>query len=152
MKYFLLSVLFFTVGVAQAQNDSSRPEWPKSSVNLHVGSNVVLLPLISASFESYSHKKEGRRHHGFGIGAFGAGNPLGSIGPVWGGQIYHNFWTGAGNHHFETRLGLTVSNIPDAPIVPLIQLGYRFQKPQGANYWIIDLGTGGLGFGFGRGL
>jgi hypothetical protein len=63
------------------------------------------------------------------------------------------------NHHFETKLGIEV--VPEryawdpdniywrAQPIPVVTIGYRYQKPGGKYFFRSALSTAGLGVGFG---
>ena len=109
------------------------------------------LPLLAihalVNFERQLIKKEKTQFLGrLGMGA-AAGNPdVGGFGGLIGGTML----TGKRKSHFETNLGLFVGS-EDGTIftAPLVEIGYRYQKPTGGLLFKVKLGNLGLGFGLG---
>lgn len=81
-----------------------------------------------------------------------------------GGLLGLTMLTGKGNHHFEANggafLGSFKNNINDSGIfgscdnagfevLPLIDIGYRFQKPEGGVIFRAKMGSLGVGLGLG---
>lgn len=80
------------------------------------------------------------------LGMSVAANPDGGFGGLLGGTML----TGKRNSHFETNVGLFVgSEVGDVFAAPLIEIGYRYQKPTGGFLFKAKLGNLGLGFGIG---
>ncbi|MDA3912311.1 MAG: hypothetical protein PF448_13240 [Bacteroidales bacterium] len=68
---------------------------------------------------------------------------------------------GRNQHHPELKIGVSytpflvysMTEYPDFAsdfeIMPILSLGYRYQKPGNDNYWRLFLCSGGFGFGMG---
>ena len=87
---------------------------------------------------------------GFGGSAIFYGNA------GFGGLAGVTMFTGQGNHHFEASAGAFVGNETGAGLgnqglfaLPLLDVGYRFQKPQKSFVFRAKLGVLGLGIGLG---
>nr|WP_319397662.1 hypothetical protein [uncultured Carboxylicivirga sp.] len=80
-----------------------------------------------------------------GAGIIMANGGLGGLGAV-------TMLTGRGNKHFEMNCGAFIgkeSDDNDIFVFPLIDLGYRYQKPEGGFIFRAKLGFLGLGIGLG---
>jgi len=75
-----------------------------------------------------------------------AANPDGGFGGLIGGTML----TGKRKDHLEANIGLFVgSEVGTVFTTPLIEIGYRYQKPTGGFLFKAKLGNLGLGFGIG---
>lgn len=68
-----------------------------------------------------------------------------------------NFLTGSGKNHFETDLGIRctvfsgTSDTEKVPFYPIINLGYRYQRPDGKGLLFRSyIGLSGIGIGIGK--
>ena len=141
-------------GGLKAQSETS---WPSgsSAIALNVGTIILASPFV-ASYDHLWHLK--KIHLGTTTGiTFCAYAPDHSW--VFGGYAAVVLLSGMGNHHFESRLGATYYPIQLSPdpgksyadihFMPVILLGYRFQKPGGNRFYRLSVGTGGIGVGIG---
>lgn len=147
--------LSFLLGLA-CQGFSNSPDtlaFPTRMFQVHA-SSMIYHTMLLGNFEFYRHTTDNRFHYGIGVGAnIGIGYVLGG-----GPQITGLFWTGAKNHHFTANIGVTPFFYKEVDfvggreffLVPILQVGYRNQKPFSNKYWSIGFGSAGLGFGFGR--
>ncbi|MEM7657826.1 MAG: hypothetical protein AAF399_17000 [Bacteroidota bacterium] len=137
------------------QETHSNPEWRKFHVYGQSGVGGVLNPwgYLGGNVNFHTFTQEaGLLHYGFGIGAFAGQDIWNSASPIFGGTAYFQLWIGEKNHHFETRFGGILLSIPEVPYAPLLQFGYRFQRPYRASFWFLHAGTGGFSVGGGMGL
>ncbi|MEL6649359.1 MAG: hypothetical protein AAFQ87_01005 [Bacteroidota bacterium] len=133
-----------------AQERANEPMWPKQAISVHAGSNLLSLPVV-LNYERYLHRE--KVHWGFGTGINGL-VPLPDFSRGIGTHATVSFWTGQGRHHFEAKGGIILGfyefpGIFQTWALPLLSVGYRRQEPASNRFWRIDLGTGGLGFGYG---
>lgn len=70
----------------------------------------------------------------------------------WGPLGGFTMLFGRGNNHLETAIGINyilAGPDIDANLIPMIDAGYRYQKPEGGLIFRAKAGIMGLGFGFG---
>ena len=156
MKSLILSILLIGISLSlSAQSfQESGPLWPNHGFSAHLGTNGIIFPLGSVNAELYHHSKRGGVHFGIGGGGFLGGAAFQNVeeGPIHGGHLMASFWSGKDKHHFEVRAGVLFVGNYEVNVLPLLQLGYRFQKPYHPNFWFVDLGMAGLGFGIGTAI
>ena len=139
-----------------AQKPDPAP-WPARSSTVSVyASTLAIASPINISYEAFVHKP--RIHYGYTAGLTTLFMEMGEY-AVAGGHFAFAFYTGARNHHFDVRLGISVQPIHlysihgywdyAAPVWPVATFGYRFEKPDGKFSFRIGLGTGGVGLGLG---
>ncbi|MBN2395964.1 MAG: hypothetical protein JXC36_05835 [Candidatus Atribacteria bacterium] len=121
----------------------------KHSLYLEAGGG----PIFSASinFENYIAKSVSGKLHWFGrIGLGGAAVLMGDEG--FGGFGAITMLTGNGNRHFEMNGGAFFgigSYSKDLFVLPILDIGYRYQKPEGKFIFKAKIGTIGIGVGLG---
>ncbi len=126
----------------------STQEWPQDAVTLNL-SSVVLISTVGVQYEHSWHRP--RSHWGINTGLSYVMN---FWDPAWVGWTASGvFWTGQRNHHFEAKAGLAAL-FPTNPywsfaVYPLIQVGYRFQRPKKPWFFTAGIGTSGLNLGTG---
>jgi hypothetical protein len=110
---------------------------------------------INISYDYLLHKS--RIHIGYTTGlttTLYEGAAYGTLGV----HLTMTIMTGIGKNHFETKLGGVVNPIKlwsdgyddyAFKFVPVISLGYRFQKPENKIFYRVGLSTGGIGLGIG---
>ena len=120
-------------------------------INLYVDAGTYLI--IHSAFinlETQIASSRSEKLHLYLRGAYGTSHMLAfGSGKMVGGQTSIGaltLLTGEGNHHFEAGGG--VFHIDDI-IVPFIDLGYRFQKPEGGFIFRGKAGILGIGLGIG---
>ena len=95
--------------------------------------------------EKYLSSSKSDKIHLFFRGSCGDVRFLGSNNSLTiGGSI--TMITGRGNHHFDSSTGLLYR---DRSTLPFLDLGYRYQKPDGGIILKGKIGLFGLGFGVG---
>jgi hypothetical protein len=140
----LMSLTFTTYLKAQITEDVKL-----SKVNLYADAGLHIAAQASINLEGqiYSGKKTtwyGRA----GVGT--AGVIFGSSGP--GGLAAITMLTGKGNNHFEMNGGAFIGKgtyYRDVFVFPLLDLGYRYQKPAGGFIFRAKAGFLGIGIGLG---
>lgn len=117
----------------------------KNGVYLDVGMGVGM----QASFNYERNIHSGEKVHWYGrLGAGFAGVVFGEGGPGGLGAI--TMLTGKKNGHFELNAGAFIGkNSGDSFIYPLLDVGYRYQKPEGGFIFRAKVGILGLGIGLG---
>lgn len=154
----ILFVLVLSYCSVQSQSaDSLRPQRTQS---VSIYASFVIAGIMNLSYENLKLNEKGR-YVGFTTGY----NKIWLYDKIHGFHLAYTSIFGQQNHHFETKLGLSFnpiaqdessmfrdyySNIPgDFTVMPVITLGYRYQKPGGKMYWRIAASTAGLGTGIG---
>ena len=139
------------------QNENS---WPARSTGISVYGSTLgsFISIVNISIDRNFQRERG--FSGFSAGLTGLYSALPDDGTV-GIHFTYNHFTGKYSHHFESRLGIVVtaekvgqyffgSNGKTGPgFVPVISLGYRYQKPGDPFYFRIGINTAGIGIGFG---
>jgi hypothetical protein len=97
-------------------------------------------------------------HHGIRTGLLGVFLDV-YRGAQAGPMLGYTFMTGKGKNHFELMAGVVYLPVwlygedrftgDDEKLVPLAQVGYRYQKPDGRMFFRAYLGIGGIGVGAG---
>lgn len=170
MRNFLLAclVLLFSNHFISAQTDGVSQ---MSLYNVHVeGATWLAVNSASVNFEGKFHSSESEKFHVYGRAGFGYADINSLV--YWdghnalGGILALTILTGAGDHHFEMVGGAFLGNFkskngsgifaPDEDLgfkaLPLIDVGYRFQKPESGFLFRAKVGTLGLGIGLGYGF
>lgn len=137
--------------LAQSQENSGNSDSSginKSSLYLDVAGG----PIFSASvnFEKHIARSASGKFHWFGrVGAGGASMVMDRAG--FGGLAAVTILTGNGDHHFEASGGvfLGYDEYDGAFALPHLDLGYRFQKPEGGFLFRAKAGILGAGIGLG---
>lgn len=132
--------------------------WPLKSTNISLSfSSMAGFHTAPLTVDFMWHK--GKIHHGITtglIGVFYDGYSWAKAGPMAG----YTFMTGQRNNHIELMIGVTVLPIKlygeersfdreNDMLLPLGQIGYRYQKPDGKMFFKIYFGNPGLGIGAG---
>ncbi len=156
--FILIGFILAISSPVQAQQTETWPE-KTSSASLYVSSLLTGVNPIILSYEKIHHK--GFFHLGYTTGLttiFFEGVDYASF----GAHLAFTAFTGKKNHHFETKFGLAYT-----PILlyskytwtdyhwkfnPVVTLGYRYQKPNGKNFFRVGLSTAGFGLGYGINL
>ncbi|MCS5623663.1 MAG: hypothetical protein NZ735_06880 [Candidatus Marinimicrobia bacterium] len=141
--YLFLS-LFLQSNIMIAEPPANS-EMGKNSLYLEVGTNL-LISTTSVNFEAYIGSSE--KVHWYLRGGFGT-TSIAFTGGGGGGLGALTMLTGAGKHHFETSAGIFISPALNSSVLPLLDLGYRFQNPEGGFVFRGKVGTLGVGVGIG---
>lgn len=147
---FLFSISCAGIGLL-AQTDNAlflqkSSIWPSSIIGLDVTSTLAHVT-ASASYEHHFHPSTGFHLYG-GIGGFFA-KDLGLASDAGGVLFQTGFWTGAYDHHFEFRAGLTVYEFGyGVEAYPVGSIGYRYHNSKQPFVLRIFIGNvSGVGFG-----
>jgi len=159
MKRLLYIVLIVLVFSGRNNIQAQTPEnWPDASHGVSIFAST-LLGAFTPVILSYDYLSHGNRGHvGFTTGlttTFCEGAKYEQL----GGHFALTLMTGMSNNHFETKLGIVYnpfilynkSDYADWAFkyIPVVSLGYRYQKPGGRMFYRIALSTGGIGAGTG---
>ena len=147
MKKLLLVLSILTIGFSTNAQSSEKNILSKNSIYFDTG----LIPGIHA-FVNYERSiYQGERVSWFGRAGFGLGGLiLGDFG--FGGLGAVTMLTGKKNSHFELNAGIfSGKDIDDSNsfAFPLLDVGYRYQKPNGGFIFKAKLGILGVGIGLG---
>ncbi|MCK5441322.1 MAG: hypothetical protein KAJ23_05495 [Maribacter sp.] len=151
LKIALATALFLCFqGIARAQSIEQN-ELSKNSVYLDTG--IGFGGQVSFNYERQIYS--GEKVTWFGrLGAGAAykwtSNDDVSLGP--GGLAALTMLTGKGNNHFELNAGTFIVSDSDknnSGVYPLLDAGYRYQKPGGGFIFKTKIGILGLGIGLG---
>ena len=147
MKKLLLVLSILTIGFSTNAQSSEKNILSKNSIYFDTG----LIPGIHA-FVNYERSiYQGERVSWFGRAGFGIGGMLLSEGG-FGGLGAVTMLTGKKNSHFELNAGIfSGKDIDDSNsfAFPLLDVGYRYQKPNGGFIFKAKLGILGVGIGLG---
>lgn len=155
---WLVSAIFcFSLSVNNMAIAQSPSAWPaKSSFGSVYVSTLLMASPVNLSFEQFYHK--GWVHLGYMTGLTTV-FVEGVNHAVFGGHLTFSMFTGKRNHHFDTKLGFSYTPIrlysmsgwyDYAPTwMPVITLGYRFQRPDGRTFFRAGISPGGIGVGWG---
>jgi hypothetical protein len=64
--------------------------------------------------------------------------------------VVNRFSFGAKAHRFELGLGIAYTTEVYLPLLPIVEVGYRYQPPKRGTIWRVYLGVTGLGGSVGR--
>jgi len=147
MKKILLVISIVTIGFSANAQSSEKNILSKNSIYFDTG----LIPGIHA-FVNYERSiYQGERVSWFGRAGFGIGGMLLSEGG-FGGLGAVTMLTGKKNSHFELNAGIfsgkDIGN-SNSFALPLLDVGYRYQKPDGGFVFKAKLGILGVGIGLG---
>ncbi|MDX1283768.1 MAG: hypothetical protein R3182_02085 [Draconibacterium sp.] len=143
---FIAILLMFFCNKAEAQ---SKEVTELSKVNLYADFGFHLAGQVTANFEYQIASGEKVTWYGrAGAGAAGVVMAVGGPGVL--GAV--TMLTGKGNKHFEINGGAFVGKDveqDDIFVFPLIDFGYRYQKPEGGFIFRAKAGLLGVGIGLG---
>lgn len=138
----IISIIFQNVVVAQ---NTDKPK--HSNTNLYIDMGMHFAGQVSINLEKQIYSGEKITWYGrAGIG--GAGVAFGETGAGVLGAI--TMLTGKGKNHFEMNGGaILCKNQWTSFVLPIIDLGYRYQKPEGGFIFRAKAGFLGIGIGLG---
>lgn len=160
MKSFLLSlpprsnrflslgiVLIFVCLQGKAQNSESQ-EMGRINLYADLGGGFTT-GLASLNLEARIHSTEKLTWYGrVGMGSADEDGDAGT-----GGLGAITMLTGKGNNHFEINGGVFIGRYADVKdeffALPIFDLGYRYQRPEGGPLFRAKVGVLGIGVGFG---
>lgn len=147
MKKLLLVLSILTIGFSTNAQSSEKNILSKNSIYFDTG----LIPGIHA-FVNYERSiYQGEKVSWFGRAGLGFGGLL-MAGGGFGGLGAVTMLTGKRNSHFELNAGIfSGKDIDDSNsfAFPLLDVGYRYQKPNGGFIFKAKLGILGVGIGLG---
>ena len=161
MKKIALLLLIVLASVMPAVvNGQVENAWPARSTGISIYGSTLgnFISVLNISVDRNFERPLG--FSGFSAGLTGLYSALPDDGTV-GVHFTYNHFTGKGKHHFESRLGMVItaekvgkyffgSDHKSGPgFVPVISLGYRYQKPGSPNFFRIGVNAAGIGIGFG---
>lgn len=126
---------FNTIYLANAATFNYESHWLSSKnggfrLNARLGASLGMI-----SEEEIGDTVTGR--HGFALGLVG-------FSMIWGKK----------NHHFVTSFGVIAGHsfglAAEGFGFPLLEMGWRYQPPEGGRIWKISVGTNGLALGIGQ--
>lgn len=165
LLYLCLTVLLAT-NLISAQK-ASTPQMSKFTLQFEAAS-FVLISSLSLNVEGRFFSSESEKIHLYGRAGVEYVDIIGLIlcdgQESLGGNLGIAMVTGKGNHHFEVYGGAFLGsfrNKKDASIlgacsslgfqaIPLVDLGYRFQKPESGFFFRAKVGVLGIGIGLGH--
>jgi hypothetical protein len=143
-KIVCLGLLSLFLSIHSAAQDTKTTKL--SNINLYVDAGFLIGAQASINFEKRISSGEKVTWYGrAGIGY--AGVIMVGGGP--GGLAAITMLTGKGKNHFEANGGIFYVYSDDLSVLPLIDVGYRFQKPQGGFIFKAKAGFLGIGIGLG---
>lgn len=149
MKHKAIILLILLPLLASGTKLSAQEEidgWPVKSSSLSAFAAFGLGAHLNLSYEYMQFKGV------FHSGLTGGITIMVLDGFTLGPHLTYSAMFGIGDHHVETKLGLAVpfdSNVTYIPVIPVISLSYRYQKPGGNKFFRTGLSTAGLGIGYG---
>jgi len=151
----LLATIVLSLGQLAHAQKIPASQFPTKGHSIHIGSSLIH-SLVSANFEHYKHSIDDRHHWGVG---YGVSAGVGYLGLGLGGHVMGNYWYGRGKNHFEARLGVTPTFFTGGEyepgtwaVIPIVLVGYRRQVPGSDKFFFLNIGTVGVGVGFGKAL
>ena len=152
IRFLLIVPLLLSFSIIKAQS-SEDSELSKFNANVELG--FAYYSLAAINFEAHIANSNSGKVNWYGKAGFGfAEEFMGEYG--LGGLGAVTMLTGKGKHHLEASGGVFIGSgsYGDLLVLPLLDLGYRYQKPGGGFIFrgkisIINLGVGiGVGYAF----
>lgn len=155
MKNLFLLFITLTLGnnlmIAQTKNVSEMSEY---NLYIETGTNIVVSS-ASINIEKHFNTSASEKIHWYGrVGIGGAAVFYGPAG--FGGLGGITMLTGRKKHHFELSGGIFLGTDEGTGMgdglfaLPLLDVGYRFQKPEKSFIFRVKVGTLGFGLGLGH--
>ena len=148
---FLILILTFRLPGQEAQPGTGG----SSAISFYVGTLIYATPL-SVTYDHLWYREKVSWGISTGVvSTFLDEFQYNALGIYLAGVIL----TGKESNHFEGRLGISYHPIylypeagsknEDIPFMPVISVGYRYQKPGDDHFYRVSFGTGGIGVGIG---
>jgi len=168
--YLTLSFLLITNLISAQINSQTDSISGMSDFNLHFeASSFIVVSLASINVEGKLFSSDSQKFHLYGRAGFGYADVANRIlctgRSAVGGILGFTMLAGKDDHHFEAHVGTYLGSfknkdregILNSPcreksgsrVIPLIDLGYRYQKPGSGFIFRARVGTYGVGIGFG---
>jgi hypothetical protein len=142
MLFFITPLLLLKSESLAQTNDSSK----LSNINLYVDAGFLLAGQVSLNLEKRIHAGDKVTWYArAGLCAAGVIMVDGGL----GGLIAITMLSGKGKNHFELNGGVFFIDSKELFPLPLIDLGYRHQKPGGGFIFKAKAGILGIGIGLG---
>lgn len=145
---YLIFLLCYNIVTAQTENVSGMSKfnaYAEVGSNIGISSASINLEVLLATSKTGKLHWYGRTGFG-GVVFFVEGSGKGGIGAL-------TMLTGKREHHFEASAGVFLGrdnrDMVGYIVAPLIDLGYRFQKPEGGFIFRGKIGMLGIGIGLG---
>ncbi|TFH33515.1 MAG: hypothetical protein E4G95_09600 [Bacteroidia bacterium] len=151
---FAFIILVMSVNQLKSQNPE-KSEISKNIMYLEFGTNIIVSS-FNFNYERHFLTSKSENLHLYGRAGFGAAAIYwGHVG--FGGLLAATMITGKGNHYFEASGGLFLGYETPPPAggsgtyfpVPLLDFGYRYQKPGKGFLFRAKAGILGIGVGLG---
>ena len=147
MKKLLLVITILSVGFSANAQSPEKNELSKNSIYFDTG----IIPGVHAFVNYERSLYQGKKVSWFGRAGFGYGGLLLADGG-YGGLGAVTMLTGKKNSHFELNAGVFSGKEIDGSnsvTFPLLDVGYRYQKPDGGFIFKAKVGILGVGIGLG---
>ena len=146
LKLIVLTFLLSSNILAEPPTKSER-----SKINLYIDAGTfVIINSVFINLEVHIASSQSEKMHLYVRGAYGSAHMLyfgtGKMGEEGASIMALTLLTGEANHHFDTSAGICQI---DGMVNPFIDLGYRFQKPEGGLVFRGKVGILGVGLGLG---
>jgi len=148
---FLPWIMFCNITYSQS---IEKQEISKNILYLELGTNFYVSS-VSVNFERHFYSSSSEKVHLYGRAGIG-GAAVYWTHAGWGGLGGLTMILGKGKHHFETSAGAFLGYESGTPyekgtlfVLPLLDLGYRFQKPGKGFLFRAKAGILGIGVGLG---
>ena len=151
---FTFVILVLSVSLLKSQ-DPQNTEISKNTTYLEFGTNIIVSS-FNFNYERYLLTSKSENVNLYGRAGFGAAAIYwGNAG--FGGLLGLTMITGKGSNHFEASGGLFLGYEKPPPAggngtyfpIPLLDLGYRYQKPGNGFMFRAKAGIMGIGVGLG---
>lgn len=164
--FYLCLIFLLSTNSISAQTDSI-PGMSKLTLQFEAAT-FVLISSLSINVESKIYSSESEKIHFYGRAGVEYVDIMGLIlcdgQKSLGGNIGIAMLTGRGDHHFELYGGAFLGSFKNKKngsilgacsslgfqVLPLIDLGYRFQKPESGIFFRAKVGLLGVGIGLGH--
>ena len=168
---YLCLTVFLATNLLSAQNRMPIDSIQKmSDLTLHTeASTFLVVSLASLNVEARLLSSLSEKFHLYARAGLGyvdvASLPLCTGATAFGGILGLTMLSGKGNNHFEAHVGTYLGSFENkqtegpffnlcrdksgSRVIPLIDLGYRYQKPGSGFIFRARVGTYGAGVGFG---
>ena len=145
-----LKILLFTF-LLSSNILAEPPAKSETIINLYIDAQTfVIINSVFVNLEVRIASSQSEKMHWYIRGALGSMNMLyfgsGEMGEEGASILALTLLTGEANHHFDTSAGICQI---DGEALPFIDLGYRFQKPEGGLLFRGKVGILGIGVGLG---